>query len=87
VIALCYQHEVTSFSDQDGHEVVESGYGEELNGLRQRSLALLRAGVVGLNIEDRLSVCPGYRKSGSHCRGSFIDAGAFADLTQLKHRQ
>jgi 2-methylisocitrate lyase-like PEP mutase family enzyme len=33
----------------------ESGYGEELDGLRQRSLALLRAGVVGLNIEDRLS--------------------------------
>jgi len=43
--------------------------------------------VVGLNIEDRLSVRPGYRKSGSHCRGSFFDAGEFADLTQLKHRQ
>ena len=33
----------------------ESGYGEALDGLRQRSLALLRAGVVGLNVEDRLS--------------------------------
>lgn len=33
----------------------ESGYGEDLDGLAQRAQCLMRAGVIGVNIEDRLS--------------------------------